>query len=71
VAEVMCHTQSVDKLPEYIAINPVTLVCPWCDAKPGKVCQVLLGEELGIVHAARIKAAAAVDFIAKERLGQN
>jgi hypothetical protein len=32
---------------------------------------VVLGEGLEIVHVERIKAAAAVDFIAKERLGKN
>lgn len=69
--QVMCHTPSVDKLPEYIAISPITLVCPRCHAEPGDVCEVVLGEGLEIVHVERIKAAAAVDFIAKERLGIN
>jgi hypothetical protein len=58
----------MDKLPEYVAISPITLVWPRSQAKPGDVCEVTLGEGLEIVHVERIKTAAAVDFIAKERL---
>jgi hypothetical protein len=57
----------VDKLPEYIAISPVSILCPKCQAKPGDACEVMVSEGLEIVHVERIKAAAAVDFIAKER----
>jgi hypothetical protein len=37
---------SVDKLPEYVAISPITLVCPRCHAEPGDSCEVLLGKGL-------------------------
>jgi hypothetical protein len=39
--------------------------------KPDGVCEVLLCERLEIVHVERIRAAAAVNAIARERLGKN
>jgi len=62
IAELLWHTWVVN-----IAINPITLVCPRCHAKPGDACQVILGEELGVVHIERIRAAEAANFKAKER----
>ena len=53
------------KLPEYISVNPTTLACPECNAKPGEVCE-MLDDGLAIVHVARIKLAAAADGIAKK-----
>jgi hypothetical protein len=38
--------------------NPMTLICPRCGAKPGKVCIVFEGE-MEVVHVERIEAAAA------------
>jgi hypothetical protein len=36
-----------------------------------RLCEVLLGEELGIVRIEGIKAATAVDFIAEERFDRD
>jgi hypothetical protein len=52
------------KLPDYIPISPVTLVCPRCKAKPGRACDLLDGE-VEIVHIERIAAAAKGDVAAK------
>lgn len=40
-----------------VRVSPMTLACPLCKAKPGKVCQTLSGGELEIVHVARLNAA--------------
>jgi hypothetical protein len=48
-------------IPKYLPISPVTLVCPECDAKPGKACGTSSGARLEFVHVARIKAAAKLD----------
>lgn len=48
-----------------IAISPMTLECPRCKAKPGKVCEILQGE-IGLVHLQRIKAALTMDVAAKK-----
>jgi hypothetical protein len=52
-------------LPEHIAISPMTLRCPKCNAEPGEVCEVLLNEGLEIVHIERIATALALDAAAK------
>ena len=54
-------------VPEYLPISPVTLVCPECNAKPGKDCIPLPGGLVGIVHVSRIKAAAKLDSANKAR----
>lgn len=51
-----------------VTFEQFSIVWPRSQAKPGDVCEVTLGEGLEIVHVERIKTAAAVDFIAKERL---
>jgi hypothetical protein len=38
-----CHALRVPKLPERIAISPMTLTCPRCGAKAGHVCGILDG----------------------------
>jgi len=45
------------KLLEHIPIDPATLVCPRCGAKPGIACDTLKGGA-ELVHIERIKAAA-------------
>ena len=59
------------KIPEYIPINPMTLVCPRCGAKATQACTILKGEaklkgETEPVHIARIKAAATKDVARKK-----
>jgi hypothetical protein len=65
LAEQICHSPEVTKLPDYIAVSPISLVCPRCKAKPGKVCHMLDGA-VELVHIERIKAAAAMDVRAKK-----
>jgi hypothetical protein len=48
------------RIPKLL-ISPMSLVCPLCSAKPGKVCLTLLGGELEIVHVASVKPAAKKD----------
>jgi hypothetical protein len=45
----------------------MSLVCPRCNAEPGEVCEVLPADGLEIFHVERIKAAAAMDLLAKKR----
>lgn len=54
----------MNKIPKYIPISPITIPCLKCKAKPGYACAVL-GEGQEIVHVERIKAAAALDSIAR------
>jgi hypothetical protein len=63
-------SRTVDELPEYIAVSPITVACPRCHAEPGKVCEVLVGRGLEIVHIERIKVALAMDVSAKDRLAR-
>jgi hypothetical protein len=66
IAELLWHTRVVN-----IAIDPITLVCPRCHAKPGDACEVILGEEPGFVHIERIRAATAANFMAKKRFDRD
>ncbi|MGH9497921.1 MAG: zinc finger domain-containing protein [Terriglobales bacterium] len=43
----------------------MTLICPRCKARPGKVCRTPHKSELETVHLERIEAAAAVDAAAR------
>jgi len=47
-----------------LSSSPMKLACPFCNAKPGKVCLTLSGGELQIVHVARVQAAAKKDATA-------
>jgi hypothetical protein len=49
------------EIPEYLPISPISLRCPFCHARPNKVCETALGGRLEVVHIARIKAAAKID----------
>lgn len=61
----LCHPLfAITRLPEHIAISPITLLCPRCGAVPGKVCEVVDGE-IEIVHLDRIKAALKLDEAAR------
>jgi hypothetical protein len=44
----------------------MTLVCPLCDAKTGKACEIETGRYLEVVHVARVKAATRLDSFAGE-----
>jgi hypothetical protein len=60
MGEVVCDTPNVDKLPEYVVISPMAIVCPTCEAKSRQVCDVLIGDGVvtEVIHVERIKAAA-------------
>lgn len=51
---------------EYIAVSPVTLFCPRCNAKPGEVCE-MLDNVVELIHLERIEAAITLDDAAKKR----
>jgi hypothetical protein len=51
--------------PSQIQVNPISLVCPFCGAKPGYTCETALGDRLEVVHVARIKAAVERDAAMK------
>jgi hypothetical protein len=65
-----CIAAKLTKLPEYINVNPVTLTCPRCNAKPGEDCDVLLNNGLELVHIERIQWAGAMDVTAGNRLAR-
>jgi hypothetical protein len=52
------------RLPDYVAISPISLTCPRCHAEPGAACEVL-DEDLEIVHVERIELATEMDGPAK------
>jgi hypothetical protein len=54
------------EIPEYLPISPITLLCPFCNAKPNVVCGTASNGELELVHVARIKAAAKLDVAARK-----
>jgi hypothetical protein len=53
-------------VPIYLPISPLSIRCPLCHAKPNKACETATGGQLGLVHVARIKAAAQLDGAAKK-----
>jgi hypothetical protein len=57
--------EAVEKLPDPLPVSPLTILCPYCAAKPGRVCATAVGGKLEIVHVARLEAAAAMDAKAK------
>jgi hypothetical protein len=52
------------KIPDYIAVSPITLTCPRCKAKPETACD-MLDEDLDLIHLERIEAAVVMDIAAK------
>ena len=51
-------------LPEFVAVNPMTLECPRCKAEQGHMCETN-GSALEPVHLERIAAALKIDAAAK------
>ena len=49
-----------------LPISPITLACPFCDAKPGRDCETSSGG-FSLVHVQRVKAAAMVDAANKPK----
>jgi hypothetical protein len=62
--------EAVEKLPDLLPVSPLTILCPYCATRPGRVCATAAGVKLEIVHVARIKAAAAMDAKAKKGYGK-
>ena len=54
------------KIPKVLPINPVTLVCPFCKAKPGYDC-LTTAKGYAALHLQRIAAAAATDVSDKHK----
>ena len=52
-------------LPEFVAVNPMTLECPRCKAEKGHTCETN-GKDPEPVHLERIAAALKIDVAAKE-----
>jgi hypothetical protein len=48
------------KIPEVLPTSPMSLVCPFCNAEPGKDCITIAGG-FAAIHIQRIAAAAAKD----------
>jgi hypothetical protein len=51
------------KQSQHIAISPMALACPRCDARAGRVCALFDGE-VEVVHVERIAAALVMDVAA-------
>ena len=47
-------------IPEVLPTSPISLVCPFCGAKPGQDCATTSGG-FSVVHVMRIGAAALID----------
>jgi hypothetical protein len=54
-------------LAEFVAVNPMTLVCPLCKAVEGHSCETAANPSEP-VHLERIAAALKIDVAAKEKL---
>ena len=52
-------------LPEFVAVNPMTLECPLCKAEQGHTCETNRGDPEP-VHLERIAAALKIDAAAKK-----
>jgi hypothetical protein len=47
-------------IPKVLPVSPISLVCPFCKAKPGEDC-IKLSDGIAVLHIQRIQAAAAQD----------
>jgi hypothetical protein len=56
----------MEKIPEYVAVSPVSLQCPRCKVKPGKACD-MLDDVVAVIHLERIEAAIKLDHAAKSK----
>ena len=52
-------------LPEFVAVNPITLECPRCKAEQGHTCE-MNGGDTEPVHLERIAAALKLDADTKK-----
>jgi hypothetical protein len=48
-------------LPEYLAVNVMTLDCPRCNAQPGEACE-MINDRAELIHLERIEAAISLDM---------
>ena len=66
----MCQYAAVAKLkvlmPVVLPTSPISLVCPFCNAKPGHDCATTAGG-FSVVHVARIEAASLIDKARKRK----
>jgi hypothetical protein len=53
-------------LPEFVAVDPITLICPRCKAKPDEACDIV-GDMVELIHLERIEAAITLDHAAKAK----
>jgi hypothetical protein len=54
-------------VPAYLPVRPLTITCPSCRAKPGKICIDPLGPEFPLIHVERLKAAALKEVAAEKK----
>jgi hypothetical protein len=52
-------------LPEFVAVNPITLGCPRCKAEAGHACETI-DSDTEAVHLERIAAALTIDLANKK-----
>jgi hypothetical protein len=52
-------------VPEYVAVSPMTLECPRCQAKPGAAWD-MLDDAIALIQLERIEAAITLDESAKK-----
>jgi hypothetical protein len=52
-------------LPEFVAVNPITLECPRCKAEAGHACETIDGQSEP-VHLERIAAGLTIDLANKK-----
>jgi hypothetical protein len=48
------------KIPDELMTSPISIACPFCEAKPGIDCETTSGG-LSAVHILRIESAALID----------
>jgi hypothetical protein len=53
-------------LPEFVAVSPVALTCPRCNAPPEEACD-MLDDTVELIHLERIEAAITLDRTAKAK----
>jgi len=53
------------RIPDVLPVSPLSLACPLCKAKPNHDCTSI--SSYGILHVARIRAAAARDMAKRKK----
>jgi hypothetical protein len=61
-------TKSRSFIPDMLPTSPISLLCPFCKAKPSRDCSTT-SSGFSVIHLARIKAAALIDNTRETRLG--